>query len=258
MAKNPLLARAELGKVKPLLFNQPTDSHVFGYELPKDPENAREVTGIWKSHSPSPGTEGLTKDGQPMQDFKKMNIEAARNGLTTAKEQPYFRATNTQHVKKFDSTQKPSKPLPSDRNAKHTYGMASAHRTADTVRQCGPEEPPMKYVLQGAFVDDWVKTNTFKSDQSAGQNQYVPPVPTRATIGHAIGAQKYLQPHHGGEEWKMTKFKAVPARVTQYMAGSTGPRGGQLMEQSYEAQPPAEAQYEEHPAPEEQTAYTEN
>lgn len=50
-----------------------------------------------------------------------------------------------------------------------------------------------------------MRQNMAKETKSAGAGAYIPPVPTRAAIGHAIGAQRYLQPHHGGEEWKMTK-----------------------------------------------------
>jgi collagen type III alpha len=46
-----------------------------------------------------------------------------------------------------------------------------------------------------------------------GGGTYIPPVPTRAALGHAIGAQKYLAPHHTGEEWKMSKFKTVGSKV---------------------------------------------
>jgi hypothetical protein len=70
------------------------------------------------------------------------------SGLTTAKQLPAFRATNMITVKKFDHTKKAAVPLPSNKNAKHTYGMPSAFRTADIIRNCGPEEPPMKHLVQ--------------------------------------------------------------------------------------------------------------
>lgn len=58
---------------------------------------------------------------------------------------------------------------------------------------------------------------------SQPKRTYVPPVPTRAAIGHAIGAQqKYLRQPAGGEEWKMTKFRTTESKVTQYMGGRTG------------------------------------
>ena len=91
-------------------------------------------------------------------------------------------------------------PLPSDTNAQHTYGMSSGYRTADVIRNNGPDEPPLKHVVQGAYQGDWVAANAHKVT-SSGATVYIPPVPTRAAVGHAIGAQKYLQPEHHGEEW---------------------------------------------------------
>ncbi len=92
-------------QVKPILFARPEEEHIFGYSLPKDPENARErecescirsypryslasrsnlssttlhlaVTMMWKEHTPSPGLAGA--GGQPVPDFKAMNKDAAK------------------------------------------------------------------------------------------------------------------------------------------------------------------------------------
>lgn len=57
----------------------------------------------------------------------------------------------------------------------------------------------MKHLVQGAYQDEWVRNNLHKESKTAGTGAYIPPVPTRAAIGHAIGAQRYLRPHHGGE-----------------------------------------------------------
>uniref|UniRef100_A0A7S3QQ17 Uncharacterized protein n=1 Tax=Dunaliella tertiolecta TaxID=3047 RepID=A0A7S3QQ17_DUNTE len=230
MQQNPLLAKAELGKVKPTMFNKPPPDHVFGYTLPGDPEHAREVTMIWKEHSKSP-TRMTRPDGKPNLDFTKMNIMAAKSGLTTAKEQPSFRSANQTMVRKFDHTKAPHSPLPSDKSSKHSYGKPSTYRSADVVRNCGPEEPPIKHLVQGAYQEDWVKLNMQREGMAAaaGQGTYIPPVPTRAAIGHTIGAQQYLRPHHTGEEWKMSKFKKVAPKVPYWMGktgGAAGPGGG--------------------------------
>ncbi|GFH07362.1 uncharacterized protein HaLaN_02150 [Haematococcus lacustris] len=182
MKTNPLLARAELGKVKPVTFSNAEPEHVFGYNVPRDPEGAREVTMIWKEHEPSPGQEGVGPGGVPKPNFMAMNKTAAQSGLTTAKQLPAFRASHMVTVKKFDHTHKAPAPLPSDKSPKHTYGLPSAHRTADTVRVCGPQEPPVKHLVQGAY-------------------------------------QRYLQQEHGGEEWKLSKFKKVTSKVAATIKG---------------------------------------
>jgi len=211
MQTNPLLVKAQLGKVKPSMFNNPPANHAFGYTLPRDPEHAREVTMIWKEHSKSPGQDARA-DGKPNLDFTKMNIMAAKSGLTTAKEQHQFRAGHQTRVRKFDHTKKTQLPLPSDKSTKHAYGMPSSYRTMDVIRNYGPQEPHIKHLVQGVYQDEWVRQNQHKEALS-GVNNYIPPVPTRAAIGHTIGAQKYLRSQHTAEEWKLSKFKSVSAKV---------------------------------------------
>ncbi len=101
-------------------------------------------------------------------------MPAAKSGLTTAKDQPAFRATNMTLVKKFDHTRKPAQPLPSEKDPRHTYGMASAHRTADVARVCGPVEPPMKHLIQGAYQDEWTRQNLAKENKTARQGTWPP------------------------------------------------------------------------------------
>lgn len=196
-------------QVKPTLFNNPPPEHVFGYQLPPDPEGAREgkaglcmpcgdclplswpqvlYAAIWSKIAvlcSDDDVEGTHT--QPRQEWAPRRQPSARfhedeqacceevyygisehvklelgllspttdtclrglcSGLTTAKQLPAFRASNMITVKKFDHTKKAAVPLPSNKNAKHVYGMPSAFRTMDIVRNCGPEEPPMKHLIQ--------------------------------------------------------------------------------------------------------------
>lgn len=74
-------------------------------------------------------------------------------------------------------------------------------------------------LIQGAFADEWLSKHSADAEKAnaAAAQAYIPPVPTRATIGHAIGAQRYLKKDEAGEEWKMSKFRDVPSKITQYM-----------------------------------------
>eukprot|EP00798_Chlamydomonas_sp_ICE-L_P023122 gene23122-30323_t len=245
MKTNPLLTKAELGQVKRTTFSRTDPEHVFGYMPPKDPEGVREVTGIWKeSPGPSGGSHGQTS-GQPQSDFKQMNKLAAISGMTSAKDQPGFRAANPATVtKRTETTLKKGVTLPSDKNVKHTYGLPSSHRTAETIREKGPVEVPLKHLVQGAYADEWAVQNSHMVDGKTTA-AYIPPVPTRAALGHAIGAQKYLQHGDHGEEWKMSKFKKVGSRVTQYMGeGGTRSmnRSGGAPEQAYQQEEATEEQ----------------
>eukprot|EP00798_Chlamydomonas_sp_ICE-L_P029681 gene29682-5095_t len=235
MKTNLLLTKAELGEVKKSTFSRAEPDHVFGYMAAKDPEGVREVTGIWKENTKTcsggaGGTVGLSSD------FKAMNKAAVISGVSTAKEAPAFRAAHPMTVqdKTFSSTDK-SIHLPSDKNSKSTYGLPSAHRSAETIRDKGPEEPYLKHLIQNAYQGDWVAQSTAAQGKTGGA-AYIPPVPTRAALGHAIGAQKYLQHGHGEEEWKMTKFKQVQPRVTQYM-GATMTRNADSLDQFMTSKP---------------------
>lgn len=64
-------------QVKKIVFNQVPEDHVFGYMPTVDPEGAREITMIWKSHTSSPGADARP-DGKPNLDFTAMNKLAAK------------------------------------------------------------------------------------------------------------------------------------------------------------------------------------
>ena len=83
----------------------------------------------------------------------------------------------------------------------------------------------MKLVVQGCYQEEWIRANCGEGGSST-ERPYIPPVPTRAAIGHSYGAQKYLRPHDQHEEWKISKFRTTAPRVTQWM-------GGKLMDGTY-------------------------
>ncbi|KXZ51614.1 hypothetical protein GPECTOR_12g578 [Gonium pectorale] len=228
MDVNPLLQHPELGTVKKTLFNNPPAEKVFGYTPPKDPEGAREVMMLWKGHNPSLSQE----ETKPSPDFKTLNKMAVASGLSTAKEQPPFRREHAEVTLRTATESSAASPrrstLPTIPPSKvgTTFGMPSAHRSAEIVRTHGPEEPPVKYLVQGAFQDEWVRKNLEAEAAGSGRSRpYIPPQPTKAVLGHSYGASRYMQPPNDEEPWKMSKFKTVSPRVTQYSGGSfTRPR----------------------------------
>ncbi|GLC56579.1 Cilia- and flagella-associated protein 77 [Pleodorina starrii] len=216
MEVNPLLTHAELGSVKKILFKNPPTEKVFGFAPPKDPEGAREVMMIWKGHQASP-SQDVTK---PSPDFKTLNKMAVSSGLSDAKDLPFFRKMHSDVTVRTGLDRSPSatrrSALPTIPAAKvgSTFGMPSAHRSAEVIRTHGPEEPPVKYLVQGAYQDDWVRKNLeAEVTGSSRQRQYIPPQPTKAALGHSMGASRYLQPPNDDEPWKMSKFKTVRDRA---------------------------------------------
>lgn len=166
---------------------------------------------IWKGNEPKSSLDG----GKPSPDFKTLNKLAVKSGLSTAKEQPPFRREHTDVTIKTTrevNTNRTQPTIPSSK-AKGPFGMPSAHRTAEVMRTHGPEEPRVKYLVQGAYQEEWMRQKL--EAEAAGEGRprpYIPPQPTRAVMGHSYGASRYMQPPNNEEPWKMSKFKTVSCK----------------------------------------------
>lgn len=100
-----------------------------------------------------------------------------------------------------------ARPLTSPRH--HYYHH---HRHGDLS---SPLPPPFH------SQDEWVRKNLEAEAAGSGRGRpYIPPAPTKAVLGHSYGASRYLQPPNNEEPWKMSKFKTVGPKVTQYSGGS--------------------------------------
>ena len=51
-------------------------------------------------------------------------------------------------AKKTGQALRSAQPLPSEKNPAHTYGMPGTYRSAQTVREKGAVEAPMKHIMQ--------------------------------------------------------------------------------------------------------------
>lgn len=144
------------------------------------------------------------------------------SGLTTAKEMPTFRKDNMVTLKAPEEKPKRAPALPSAKNPAHTYGMASTYRSAEVVRVHGPEEPPVKHLMQGAYYDEWLTKGLAAEATTSRDRPYIPPAPTKAALGHSYGAARHLaaQQPNTEELWKMSKFKSVGPKVTLYTGGA--------------------------------------
>ncbi len=69
------------------------------------------------------------------------------SGVTSPKEVAAFRQTHSVMIKKGEP-RAPAAQLPSDADPGFAYGMPSSHRSAESVRNNGPEEPKMKHLVQ--------------------------------------------------------------------------------------------------------------
>lgn len=209
MSKNVLLAKSELGKVKPTTFPDKHDDRVFGAPNIRDPEGARDVTMVWKQHQANP-------DDKPGPDFRKMNKTAAMRGLTVAPQQHMHRAEHYEYLKKGNAVMKSNPKLPSDVNVEHTYGMPSTHIPLEVYRVSG-DPANVKNLIQNSYANDWISSHKAAGNygvQTTTSGTRGIPL-TRACEGHAYGAHtKYLVPDQEKEPFKMSKFKKIPAKTS--------------------------------------------
>lgn len=74
----------------------------------------------------------------------------------------------------------------------------------------------MWMLLQSAFSDDWIRARAAKG--ISVKAQHVPPRPTKASAGHALGAASIMsqieKKHQQSKDlFKMPRFKNVPCKV---------------------------------------------
>ena len=53
---------------------------------------------------------------------------------------------------KPEANRRPEPVLPSDKDPRHTYGLPGSHRSAQTVREKGPIEAPIKHLVQARLI----------------------------------------------------------------------------------------------------------
>lgn len=135
----------------------------------------------WKYHKKNP----LSVPGP---DFVAMNKGAAMDGLTGANQQRQYRKENPKRLE-LGAKEIPKPVLPSDQNQEHTYGRRSLNRPYEELRLTGPK-PEMVDLVQGQYSMDWVKMNNTRKDHFEQSHAVIAPLPTRASLGHAMNSAK--------------------------------------------------------------------
>jgi hypothetical protein len=51
----------------------------------------------------------------------------------------------------------------------------------EEIRACGPADPPIKALVQGAYTHDWVDFNAARSSEFDPRTKYIQPRDTKAT-----------------------------------------------------------------------------
>ncbi|CAL8468125.1 g7664 [Coccomyxa elongata] len=217
MNRNHLIYRSDIGQIKKCTFSSPAKDRVFGLCRPRDPEDAWNVTQKWAEAQSTSAQENGP-------DYRSMNKQAAICGLTRADQQMSFRFAHPQTLARGIATHKPPPPLPSDKDASHTYGCHSSHRSQEQIRIAGKEDPKMQQLVQGAFQWDWVHAHSVRTHGgtcAAMTTNRLAARTTKAAAGHRAAAAKFLAGHNGDsncslDSFKLSRFKRVAPRTNTY------------------------------------------
>eukprot|EP00928_Gymnodinium_smaydae_P056941 TRINITY_DN40225_c0_g1_i1.p2 TRINITY_DN40225_c0_g1~~TRINITY_DN40225_c0_g1_i1.p2 ORF type:complete len:231 (+),score=53.80 TRINITY_DN40225_c0_g1_i1:125-817(+) len=120
---NAVLVRDDVGRARKTCYDLPDEGHAYGRAEPADLEGAREVVGYWAAHVPR------AKKNADVQDFRKINKLATKNGISDAKNLAQFRREND--VKVLDAGPQGPLPkvIPSDVIPSFAYGRKSRPST---------------------------------------------------------------------------------------------------------------------------------
>ena len=66
--------------------------------------------------------------------------------------------------------------------------------------------------MQGQFSEDWIKMNQTRSQLFENSQAQIPPMATRASVGHALNGIKAAQPP-ASASFKLKKFSKVGHQV---------------------------------------------
>ncbi|KAL7686872.1 putative cilia-and flagella-associated protein [Plasmopara halstedii] len=181
------MVKSTVGHVQRSTYDLPNDSHVYGYEIPRDPENAGQVISTWKQATPSPSaTSGRS--------FIETNRQAISNGFLSAGETRKFANEHPDIVIRS--------ALKSRRSSKPTN---------DTIHGVKSKESEDIWGLVQAKYTSYSNDNADYPDLSSMRARGILPMPreTRSSIGKDVRHYIKTPERHPSELFKMSKFKSV-------------------------------------------------
>eukprot|EP00128_Syssomonas_multiformis_P000211 Colp12_sorted_trinity150504_noHs@16058 len=196
LRKNPLLIKPKLGQSRPTIYDLPPLEHTYGRVLNRDC-TLREVISEWQVVKRNP-------DDLPPVDFVSMNRNSVKNGLVTAREQAYFRADNTNIVRKKLGNHKKDSIVDA---APPEFPAGKPSRECST-----PIDDILKNAYQVQFIEGLMKANQERKRIKAaiGKNRHE----TKSTLLKKMP----VIPHPADQppqhlNFTMSKFKNVPSRT---------------------------------------------
>ena len=188
---NPLLQKPLLGCVKPTVYDLPSKNnlqHEYGLTQLRDGSSSAETVGNWHSSEPN-------EKIQPGRDFRKLNKQAAMQGICTNKQVQEFRQTNDARLS-IGSVKVPEKK-PYDDSTRFGRATISSTSFNDTINH--------------AYRYDWVSQAPPAAEVNKSKAQKKPQQTKSSMLLRESNLQKPTA--EGGPVWKMSKFQNVPARL---------------------------------------------
>ncbi|KAI8902507.1 hypothetical protein BC833DRAFT_561560 [Globomyces pollinis-pini] len=216
---NPLLVKSVVGKIRPTVYDLPSEGHVFGKPIIRNPvENAETVLQNWNVIPSS-------KQTVPPLDYITMNCNTANQKIITPKEIRKYRKEYPVRLKEglgensLYKTHKPDAnnieviggftrsraPLPSDTNPMFAYGKPTRPST------------PVARLMTDQYQREWA-SHVSESDSSKKKIQHEKEVKkknSKLSVPHQKSAPKHksIFEKNPSDLFKMSKFRKVPATV---------------------------------------------
>mmetsp|Transcript_15120 Transcript_15120/g.31659 ORF Transcript_15120/g.31659 Transcript_15120/m.31659 type:complete len:232 (-) Transcript_15120:66-761(-) len=202
--KNVILLKDDVGRAKKSVYDLPHEGHAYGRSEIPDLEGAREVTMHWAAHVPHP------KPESGIQDFKRLNKEAAKSQVKNARELVEFRKAGADFkLTPPGPTGCLPKVIPSDVIPSFAYGRKSRPST------------PIGSVVGGGYAAEFEEAANAQYEMRALASG--PPGKTKIKLTKASGARisNARERRRIVEEnvaptppWTMKKFQNVPGKMS--------------------------------------------
>ncbi|KAJ1340612.1 hypothetical protein BSLG_004706 [Batrachochytrium salamandrivorans] len=212
---NTLLVKHEVGKTRTTVYDLPSDDHVYGKRVERDPlENTALVVQHWNVNA-------TTQQAIPALDYITMNRNSAKQGIISPKSIRDFRETYPVRIKvgnhalygdksgsQGSISQRARGPLPSDTNHAFTYGKPTRSST------------PVARLMTDQYQREWLKQlNDKQEEQESLQKakaikkmsakKYVPREPV-------VAKPKLMVEKDTKTLFKLSKFKNVPSKIVSH------------------------------------------
>lgn len=246
-SKNCLIVKDDVGRSKPSCRDLPNDNYSYGAPNNPDKEGVCELITHWTFH------QSVTRPHDKIQDFRRLNKLAIRNGIHDARDQTIQRLSRKDITVQPVRFVNPATKSPFDHNSGHIYGRPPRPSSPmdrvlshDYGRE-GQEKTAQAYELYTNMRAEAARPMKVKLTQAA-RGHAIRAVHRRSLDGHNA-VRGTIELNSGEQPFKMKKFSKVGPRTNTFLMNevysASHPRSGLVltkteMERSRENGPLAE------------------